>query len=102
LLSRETYLDLLNTFFEHATGPILAAGGEVLKYIGDAVLAIFPLEGDAADEETISAICWRVRKVSQEIVSRIEAMPTVPEHAALQCAIGLHFGDLMYGNVGVP
>jgi adenylate cyclase len=101
-LSRETYLDLLNTFFEHATGPILAAGGEVLKYIGDAVLAIFPLEGDATDDETISAICWRAREVAQEIVSRIVMMPIVPEHAALQCAIGLHFGDLMYGNIGVP
>ena len=74
----------------------------MLKYIGDAVLAIFPLESDAADDETISATCLRAREVAQEFVSRVAGMPILPECAALQCAIGLHFGDLMYGNVGVP
>ena len=101
-LSRETYLDLLNSFFERATEPILAAGGEGLKFIGDAVLAIFPLDGDNADDEAISTACWRARTVAQEIVSRVAAMPAAPHCSTLQCAIGLHFGDLMYGNVGVP
>ena len=101
-LSSEAYLDLLNTFFEQATEPILAAGGEVLKYIGDAVLAIFPLEGDDPDDETTSIACRRARETAQEIVSRIATMSVGPDHTALQCAIGLHFGDLMYGNVGIP
>ncbi len=101
-LSREAYLNLLNDFFERAAEPIMAAGGEVLKYIGDAVLAIFPLEGDDADDETISATCRQARETAQEIVSRVAAMPARSDRPALQCAIGLHFGDVMYGNVGTP
>lgn len=101
-LSRESYLDLLNDFFERAADSILAAGGEVLKYIGDAVLAIFPLEGDDADEEATRAACRQARETAQQIVSRIAAMPSRTNRPALQCAIGLHFGDVMYGNVGAP
>ena len=101
-LSREVYLDLLNDFFERAAEPILAAGGEVLKYIGDAVLAIFPLEGDDAGDEAIGAACRRARETAQEIVARVAAAPARSDCPALQCAIGLHFGDVTYGNVGAP
>jgi adenylate cyclase len=101
-LSRPIYLDLLNDFFECAAGPILAGGGEVLKFIGDAVLAIFPLEGDEADEAKISAACQRACKAAREIVARIAAIPARSDRPPVQCAIGLHFGDVMYGNVGAP
>jgi len=37
--------DLLNRFFECAAGSVIDRGGEVLKFIGDAVMAIFPLQG---------------------------------------------------------
>ena len=45
-LDRALYLELLNDFFECTAGTVLAEGGEVLKFIGDAVLAIFPLQDD--------------------------------------------------------
>jgi class 3 adenylate cyclase len=101
-LSRETYLELLNDFFERAAEPVLAAGGEVLKYIGDAVLSIFPLEGDDADDAAMGAACRRARETAQEIVSAVAAMPARADRPALQCAIGLHFGNVTYGNVGAP
>ncbi len=101
-LSRETYLDLLNDFFERAAEPVLARGGEVLKFIGDAVLAIFPLEGDQGDDEAMGQACRRARQAAQEIVSRIAAAPARADRPPPRCAIGLHFGDVMYGNVGAP
>ena len=101
-LSRQTYLDLLNDFFERAAQPVLAGGGEVLKFIGDAVLAIFPLDGEEADEATITSACRRARKAAQEIVARIAAVPVRSDRPPVRCAIGLHFGDVMYGNVGAP
>ena len=101
-LSRETYLELLNDFFERAAEPVLAAGGEVLKYIGDAVLSIFPLEGDEADDAATGAACRRARETAQEIVSAVAAIPARADRPALQCAIGLHFGNVTYGNVGAP
>jgi class 3 adenylate cyclase len=101
-LARESYLDLLNDFFERAAEPVLAQGGEVLKFIGDAVLAIFPLEGDQSDEEAMGDACRRAREAAQEIVARIAAVPARADRPPPQCAIGLHFGDVMYGNVGAP
>ncbi len=41
------FLELLNVYFECAARPAINAGGEVLAFIGDAVLAIFPVENDA-------------------------------------------------------
>ncbi|MDH3233892.1 MAG: DUF427 domain-containing protein [Alphaproteobacteria bacterium] len=101
-LSRSVYLDLLNDFFECAADPVLTGGGEVLKFIGDAVLAIFPIEGDEADEAAISDACQRACKAAQEIVARIAATPLRADRPPVQCAIGMHFGDVMYGNVGAP
>ena len=101
-LSRQTYLDLLNDFFECAAEPVLAGGGEVLKFIGDAVLAIFPVEGEDADDAATANACQRASGAAQEIVARIAAVPARADRPSMHCAIGLHFGDVMYGNVGSP
>ena len=42
----DDFLDLLNVYFECAARPAIAAGGEVLAFVGDAVLAIFPIEDE--------------------------------------------------------
>ena len=101
-LSRENYLDLLNDFFERTAEPVLERGGEVLKFIGDAVLAIFPLDGDADDEAAAVKACQVARETAEEIVARIAAAPARADRPPVQCALGLHFGDVMYGNVGAP
>jgi adenylate cyclase len=101
-LSREVYLHLLNDFFERAVEPVQARGGEVLKFIGDAVLAIFPVEADEADGQDTVAACRRARAAAEEIVARMAAAPAHSNRPPLRCAVGLHFGDLMYGNVGAP
>src|SRR5690606_12035019 len=43
-LPRSEYLDLLNRYFEAVAGAVLERGGEVLKFIGDGLLAIFPMD----------------------------------------------------------
>jgi len=101
-LTRQAYLDLLNTFFECAVEPIHARGGEVLKFIGDAVLAIFPLDEGQEDEVAGAAACERAWGSAQEIIARVAAAPARPGCPAMQCAIGLHFGEVTYGNVGSP
>lgn len=99
-LPREIYLALLNDFFERAVGPILTRGGEVLKFIGDAVLAIFPLEGEEATEEAICVACQKAREAAEGILTQVSAAPARSDGFSMQCAIGVHFGDVMYGNVG--
>jgi adenylate cyclase len=101
-LPRESYLTLLNDFFERTAGPILSRGGEVLKFIGDAVLAIFPLESDKATEEAICLTCRKARDAAEGILAQVSAAPARGDRFSVQCAIGIHFGDVMYGNVGAP
>ena len=91
-LPRGAYLDLLNDFFEAASEPILSRWGEVLKFIGDGVLAIFPVDGDPA------AACGLAREAAEEIVARLAATEEPP----LRCAIGVHLGEVTFGNVGAP
>ena len=47
-MSRREFLALLNEYFECVLGPVLERQGEVLRFIGDAALAIFPVNGRPA------------------------------------------------------
>lgn len=89
-LDREDYLGLLNGFFETTTQIVNAHDGEVLKFIGDAVLAIFPANEDSknACQQALTSACEIAEKLAQA------------EDSGTDCAIGLAFGDVTYGNVG--
>jgi class 3 adenylate cyclase/uncharacterized protein (DUF427 family) len=99
-LSRDDYLSLLNRYFDCVAGAVLDHGGEVLKFIGDSVLAIFAI--DDPDQKKPEA-CARALAAAEEASRQIAAANE--ERAAdgapvLKIGIGLHRGDLTYGNVG--
>jgi adenylate cyclase len=83
---------IANDYFELVDTAIAAAGGEVLKLIGDAVLAIFPAGEDAVDE---SALC----RAAIAAASTARALAH-ERKAGFEFGIGLHLGELVYGNVG--
>jgi uncharacterized protein (DUF427 family)/class 3 adenylate cyclase len=95
-LPRERYLELLNHFFECTAGPAIEKDGEVLKFIGDAVLAIFPLQDDprAADHALAAA---------REALARIERFNAAQGEGdpRLAVALALHLGEVNYGNIGI-
>lgn len=92
-LDRGELLDLLNNFFERVVDPVHRNGGEVLKFIGDAVLAIFPAEGDMA-----AASC-SAKKAADEILQLVRSME-LPTGGQAECVIAIHAGPVKYGNVG--
>jgi adenylate cyclase len=90
---------VLNNYFEPVTGPIHASGGEVLKFIGDAVLGIFWIEGEAE----IAEICERALSAAELTVANMYILNRRrrrEEKDPLNFSIALHVGDAMYGNVG--
>ena len=97
-LPRQRYLDLLNDFFDGAAGAVLAHGGEVLKFIGDAVMAIFPTSQapDAASRAIAAA-----RDTLAEI-ARTNVRRAATGDPPIAIALALHHGEVTYGNVGVP
>jgi adenylate cyclase len=106
-MEQEIYLVHLNRFFHCMAGAIIENGGEVLRFIGDAVLAIFPIAGETSKswENATGALeaCRRAIKAAEIISERIEAMNVkYTELPPLNYGIGLHLGDVTYGNIGIP
>jgi len=99
-LPREAYLTLLNDFLDSVAGAVLAQGGEVLKFIGDAVLAIFPVE--SCSIKTAKA-CQAALEATADVIERLEALNakrTEVGEDPLRFALALHLGEVTYGNVG--
>ena len=96
-LARENYLALLNDYFDAAAGAVLAEGGEVLKFIGDAVLAIFPIE--TCEVKTAKA-CESALAAAHSALVRLSASEGNVATEILRAGISLHKGEVTYGNVG--
>ncbi len=97
-MGREAYLVYLNAYFNCVAGAILEHGGEVLRFIGDAALAIFPVGAESA-----GAACRQALAAARAAGERIAADNAAhPERAPIRYGIGLHRGEVTYGNIGVP
>jgi adenylate cyclase len=92
-------IDLLNDHFEQVVGPVHAHGGEVLKFMGDAVLAIFPV----AEFPTPDAACAAALAALREAEASTTARNAERETAGLpliRFGVALHMGEVSYGNIG--
>jgi len=87
------YLSVLNRFFETIAEKVHDRGGEILKFVGDGVLAIFQAEGDPA------AACERAARAAEDMASAVKEI-THSGGEPLACAVGVCFGDVTYGNIG--
>jgi adenylate cyclase len=99
-LSREDYLSLLNRYFDTVAGAVLDHGGEVLKFIGDAVMAIFPFEDITRPAvDMCRAAAMTAREAHSKAVS-VNALRADAGLAPISFGVSLHVGQVMYGNVG--
>jgi adenylate cyclase len=94
-MSRRDFLALLNEYFESTLGPVLERKGEVLRFIGDAALAIFPIDGRPAQA------CAAAVEAARDALTRMEKA-NKKRPLPLRFGIGLHLGELTYGNIGTP
>jgi adenylate cyclase len=98
---RDELITLLNDFFEAAAEPITALGGEVLKFVGDAMLAIFRV-GPEADDAEICEIALTAAEVAEQGIKRLNRQRRADGKEPIRFGLALHIGDVMYGNVGTP
>ncbi|TYO66052.1 adenylate/guanylate cyclase domain-containing protein [Bradyrhizobium hipponense] len=92
---RDDVIDLLNDYFDAMSEPIARHGGEILKFIGDGLLAIFPLSQPNACANLLHAVT-EARRAMVALNERNSATSRAP----LNYGIGVHVGDVMYGNIG--
>ena len=94
---------MLNRYFEAMSGAVLAHGGEVLKFVGDGLLAVFTTAaGGPADAARRSLAAARAAEAAEARLNDAPP-PDLPVGALpLKSGIALHLGEVFFGNVGAP
>jgi len=98
-LPGEEVIELLDDYFDAIVTPVEAHKGETLKFMGDGVLAIFP----AADDDDFSAASAQALEAALEGLERLGMVNKKRREAArteFRVGIGLHLGEVIFGNVG--
>ncbi|MBN8975008.1 MAG: adenylate/guanylate cyclase domain-containing protein [Rhizobiales bacterium] len=93
-------VEVLNLYFDCQVHPIVEHGGEVLKFMGDGLLAVFPIAEGGAD--TVE-VCSRVLAAARASRERVAAMAF--RHGGVtfdkfRFGLALHVGEVLYGNIG--
>ena len=97
VLPRDALIEMLNNYFGPMCDAVEANNGEVLKFIGDAMLAIFPVQHDAAAACRHSLSAARMAQDALAKENQLRAEQSLPQ---INYGIALHIGDVMYGNIG--
>src|SRR4051794_11755518 len=87
----------LDAWFDRIAGAVHAFGGEVLKFMGDGVLAIFPVTdspAEACEAALRAVIAARAGMAHLDLVRQAHGLPPLPFGAAL------HLGEILWGNIG--
>ncbi len=98
-LAGDEVIELLDEYFDAVVSPVEERKGEVLKFMGDGVLAIFPAE----DDEDFAPSSLRALEAATEGLERLAAVNRSRrqrDKPELRIGIGLHLGEVIYGNVG--
>jgi adenylate cyclase len=93
-------IDLLNRYFDCQVPTILDHRAEVLKFMGDGLLAIFPIAYDSVDADEV---CSRTLAAARQVRANVTALSKaigVENLDALRFGLALHVGEVLYGNIG--
>ena len=97
-LDRKRLLDLINDVFSHLVACVSAHGGQVLKFMGDGLLATF------VDKEG-QPLCGPALNAASDAITAIETLRALRKDEGKETprvGIGLHVGEVLYGNIGAP
>ncbi|MEL6948272.1 MAG: adenylate/guanylate cyclase domain-containing protein, partial [Pseudomonadota bacterium] len=105
-LAADEMINLANAYFDVIVKAVEDHGGEILKFIGDGVLAIFPVNDDVSDRNA----CQNALQAAHAALAAQTVIETASDlddpkkedgrATDVSFGIGLHFGQVLYGNVG--
>ncbi|MGH6932906.1 MAG: adenylate/guanylate cyclase domain-containing protein, partial [Dongiaceae bacterium] len=101
-LGRQAYIDNLNSFFDATAGAIADAGGEILSFIGDGFLAIFPCGRNQKDSSEACKLALSAAFEAEDRMTETNRLRAEMSEPALGYGLGLHIGNVTFGNVGLP
>jgi adenylate cyclase len=94
----QVVIELLDEIFEMLTASLRPHGGQVLKFLGDGMLAIFPFE-DATRNHTCRG-AFDAAVAAMRAVDRLNVARRTAGKPVAAVDLGLHLGEVLYGNVG--
>ncbi|MFP3942259.1 MAG: adenylate/guanylate cyclase domain-containing protein [Alphaproteobacteria bacterium] len=101
-LPPSTVVRVLSDYYETVAEPVRYFGGDIIKMIGDGVLAIFPLSADAPRERIDRTACGAAAAVRRAMTALdavlIEDLPA--RMRTLRAGFALHAGEVFFGNIG--
>lgn len=100
-LNAQEYLDTVNAYFGCTANAVIDHGGEVLKFVGDGILAIFPIEEGRRPR---TSMCTAALAAAREAFARADHTNTQrakDDLPPVTFGIALHVGEVIYGNVGI-
>jgi adenylate cyclase len=100
-LPRSDLIKLLNDYFEIMCNAVRAEGGEVLKFVGDGMLAIFEMK-DAVEAAARAEAALRAARAAIDATRSHNAARRVAGQTEIKFGIALHLGEVSYGNIGAP
>lgn len=98
-LSGAAMTALLNAYFECLAAAVIAEGGDILKFMGDGVLAVFP-QPEGAAQAAMRAATRALAGIEELNAAPPPGLDSVPGWAPLRSGIALHEGKVFFGNVG--
>lgn len=92
---RDEVITWLNEYFDVMAAPVSKFGGEILKFVGDGMLAVFPLEDPEACNRAL-----RAAVAAREGMLELNRRRIARGSFELGYGVALHVGEVMYGNIG--
>ncbi len=101
-LSQPELLALLDDAFDAVVGAVEAQQGDVLKFIGDAVLAVFRADGTDSSRREVAIRAWEAATSALRRARAVDAQRRAAGKAPLSIGMSVHIGRIAYGNIGGP
>ena len=98
-LPAETVVEILNGYFDCQVAAIKSHGGEVLKFMGDGLLAVFPIDEYVGDEKQVCSNVLEAAHESRASVADLQ-YPIGETVERFRFGVALHVGRILYGNIG--
>jgi adenylate cyclase len=98
-LPRDAIITLLNDYFSIMGGAVTSAGGEILKFMGDGMLAMLPIASPAERSATVARAA-EAAVAAYRMIAALNLMRVTADEPSVRFGLALHVGEVMFGNIG--
>ena len=92
-------IDVMNQYFDCMADAVWAEGGEILKFMGDAMLVVFRIDADRSPVQAAQCAV-RAAQGAQASLRELSESRASEGQLPLEAGISVHLGSVVYGNIG--